>query len=50
MILIFKYNNFLFLDRDGPCSFTYCVYVSHLISFVIVCSNVSDTKNNGIDC
>ena len=39
--------NFPFLDRDVPCSTSYGVYISQLIRFARVSSNVDDfnTRN-----
>ena len=37
--------NFPFLDRDGYRSPTYGVYISQLIRFARVCSNVDDFNN-----
>ena len=34
--------NFQFLDRDVPRSLSYAVYISQLIRFARVCSNVDD--------
>ena len=36
--------NFPFLDGDVPSSPFYCVYISQLIRFARVCSNVDDLK------
>ena len=43
--------NFQFLDRDVPHSPSYGVYISQLIRFARVCSNVDDLKNrNYFNC
>ena len=44
--------NFSFLDRDVPRFPSYSVYISQLISFARVCSNVYDFNNSDkiIDC
>ena len=41
----FEILNFPFLDGDVPCSLSYGVYISQLIRFVRVCSNVDDFNN-----
>ena len=38
----FEIVNFPFLDGDVPCSPSYGVYISKLIRFARVCSNVDD--------
>ena len=52
MILILKYNvhvvNFPFLDGDVPRSPSYGVYISQLIGFARVYSNVSDFNNRNL--
>ena len=45
MIFLFEIVNFPFLDGDVPRSPTYGVYISQLISFARVCSNVEDFIN-----
>ena len=44
--------NFPFLDGDVPCSASYGVYISQLIRFARVYSNVNDFKNRNqfFDC
>ena len=44
----FKIVNFPFLDGDVPRSPSYGVYISQLIRFAIVCSNVDDTNNRNL--
>ena len=41
----FEIVNFPFLDEDVPRSPSYGVYISHLIRFERVCSNVGDFNN-----
>ena len=41
-----KIGNFPFLDRDVPRSPSHDIYISQLIRFVRVCSNVSDVRLN----
>ena len=41
----FEIVNFPFLDGDVPRSPSYGVYISQLIHFARVCSNVDDLKN-----
>ena len=41
----FEIVNFPFLDRDVPRSPSYSVYISQLIRFARVCSNVDDFNN-----
>ena len=45
MILILKIVNFPFLDGDVPRFPSYGVYISQLIRFARVCSNVDDFNN-----
>ena len=45
MILIFKKQILPFLDGDVPHSPSYSVYISQLIRFARVCSNVDDLIN-----
>ena len=40
--------NFPFLDGDVPHSTSYGVYISQLIRFARVCSNVNDFNNRNI--
>ena len=40
--------NFPFLDGDHHCSSSYGVYISHLIRFARVCSNVDDFNNRNL--
>ena len=40
--------NFPFLDRDVPRSPSYGVYISQLIRFARVCSNVDDFNNRNL--
>ena len=42
LILIVKKVNFLFLGADAPRPSSYGVYISQLICFARVCSNVDD--------
>ena len=44
----FEIVNFSFLDGDVPCSPSYCVYISQLICFARVCSNVDDFNNRNL--
>ena len=44
----FEIVNFQFLDGDVPRSPSYGVYISQLISFARVCSNVDDFNNRNI--
>ena len=44
----FEIVNFPFLDGDVPLSPSYGVYVSQLILFARVCSNVDDFKNRNL--
>ena len=44
----FKIVNFPFLDGDVPRSPSYGVYISHLIRFARVCSNVDDFNNRNL--
>ena len=46
MILILK--NFPFLDGDVPRSPSYGLYISQLIRFARVCSNVDDFNNRNL--
>ena len=41
----FEIVKFQFLDGDVPCSPSYGVYISQLIRFARVCSNVDDFNN-----
>ena len=41
----FEIVNFPFLDGDVPCSPSYGVYISQLIRFARVCSNIDDFNN-----
>ena len=44
----FKIVNFSFLDGDVPRSPSYGVYISQLIRFARVCSNVDDFNNRNL--
>ena len=44
----FEIVNFLFLDGNVPRSPSYDVYISQLISFARVCSNVDDFNNRNL--
>ena len=44
----FEIVNFPFLDGDVPCSPSYGVYISQLIRFARVCSNVDDFNNRNL--
>ena len=44
----FEIVNFPILDGDGPCSPSYVVYISQLIRFARVCSNVEDFNNRNL--
>ena len=44
----FEIVNFPFLDRDVPRSPSYGVYISQLIRFGRVCSNVDDFNNRNL--
>ena len=44
----FEIVNFPFLDGDVPCSLSYSVYISQLIHFARVCSNVDDFINRNL--
>ena len=44
----FEIVNFPFLDGDVPRSPSYGVYISQLIRFVRVCSNVDDFNNRSL--
>ena len=44
----FEIVNFPFLDGDVPRSTSYGVYISGLIRFARVCSNVDDFNNRNI--
>ena len=47
----FEIVNFPFLDGDVPRSLSYDVYISQLIRFARVCSNVDDfNTRNVINC
>ena len=46
--LNFEIVNFPFLDGDFPRSPSYGVYISQLICFAIVCSNVDDFNNRNL--
>ena len=45
---IFEIANFPFLDGDVSCSPSYGVYISQLIRFARVCSNVDDLNNRNL--
>ena len=44
----FEIVNFPFLDGDVPRAPSYGVYISQLIRFARICSNVSDSKNRNL--
>ena len=44
----FEIVNFPFLDGDFPRSPSYGVYISQLIRFARVCSNVDDFSNRSL--
>ena len=44
----FEIVNFPFLDGDVPCSPSYGVYISQLIRFARLCSNVDDFNNKNL--
>ena len=44
----FEIVNFPFLDGYVPCSPSYGVYISQLISFARVCSNVNDFNKRNL--
>ena len=44
----FEIVNFPFLDGDVPRSPSYGVYISHLLRFARVCSNVNDFNNRNL--
>ena len=44
----FEIVNFHFLDEDVPRSPSYGVYISHLIRFALVCSNVDNFNNRNL--
>ena len=44
----FEIVNFPFLDGDHPHSPSYGVYISQLIRFARVCSNVDDFNNRNL--
>ena len=44
----FEIVNFPFLDVDYPCSTSFGVYISQLIRFARVCSNVDDFNNRNL--
>ena len=48
MILHFEIVNFPFLDGDVPCSPSYDIYISQLIPFARVCSNVDNFNNSNL--
>ena len=48
MILILKKVYFPFLDGDVPRSPSYGVYISQLIRFARVCSNVDNFNNRNL--
>ena len=48
MILIFEIVNFPILDGDDPHSPSYGVYISQLIHFARVCSNVDHFNNRNL--
>ena len=45
---IFEMINFPFLDGDVPCSPSYGVYISQLVRFARVCSNVDDFNTRNV--
>ena len=47
-IYYFEIINFPFLGGDVPCSPSYGVYISQLIRFARVCSNVDDFNNRNL--
>ena len=47
-VFIFEIVNFPFLDGDIPRSPVYGVYISQLIRFARVCSNVDDFNNRNL--
>ena len=44
----FEIENFQFLDGNVPRSPSYGVYISQLISFARVCSNIDDFNNKNL--
>ena len=48
ILIFFQIVNFPFLDGDVPRSPSYGVYISPLILFVRVCSNVDDFNNRNL--
>ena len=48
VVFNFEIVNFPFLDRDVPRSPSYGVYISQLIRFARVCSNVEDFNNRNL--
>ena len=44
----FEIVNFPFLDGDVPCSPSYDVFISQLIRFARVCSNVDDFNSRNL--
>ena len=46
--LNFEIVNFPFLNGDVPCSPSFGVYISQLIRFARVCSNVDDFNNRNL--
>ena len=44
----FEIENFPFFDGDAPHSPSYGVYISQLIRFARVCSNVDDFNNRNL--
>ena len=44
----FEIVNYAFLNDDVPRSSSYCVYISQLIRFARVCSNVDDFNSRNI--
>ena len=48
MVLNFEIGNFPFLDGDVPRSPSYGVYISQLIHFARVCSNVYDFNKRNL--
>ena len=46
--MILEIVNFPFLDGDFPRSPSYGIYISQLIHFARVCSNVGDVNNRNI--
>ena len=44
----FEFVNFPFLEGDGPRSPSYGLYISQLIRFARVCSNVEEFNNRNL--